>query len=388
MLSHLGALLALEKPTVLVVCCHCVPYQQSSYLVFQHPGHDYGIGELVQQLASVIRDHNAKFKLDGIRELVFLVCNGGSFSETLFDSLSSFGVVGIASTNEGPLTQLQANDYCAALVRLCFDTKDFEKSCRNAARDVLGSNSVYYGGSFTFEWSGRVLSDHQRLRLLVRNHYCQLTMKMIDHDGPWKSSLLCDAWIRLKIAENNKKLKSYVRHDMNSTSKLNDQIASFFDGRSNRFLVQGRAGLGKSTFAKYVCQQWALGKLWNDKFDFVVLVPLLDVVKCVEWEHAITNAFKNMNIDIDGQSFWGECQCNNDRVLWVLDGADEVSHCDVGSWVHNMLNDKSFVRCALITTCPEAKDVISRVCVWKSKDSLIWMCFNMWSISLMFDSLY
>jgi predicted ribonuclease YlaK len=64
-------------------------------------------------------------------------------------------------------------------------------------------------------------------------------------------------------------------------------VEKLFDGGVTRVMAQGRAGVGKSTLAKYMCQQWVLGKLWNDRFDAVVLVPLLEVSKCENVEAAL-----------------------------------------------------------------------------------------------------
>ncbi|CAF4782684.1 unnamed protein product [Rotaria sp. Silwood1] len=45
-----------------------------------------------------------------------------------------------------------------------------------------------------------------------------------------------------------------------------------------KVLVLGRAGIGKSTFCRYVAYRWATGEIWP-QYDLVVVIPLRSLTK-------------------------------------------------------------------------------------------------------------
>ena len=42
-------------------------------------------------------------------------------------------------------------------------------------------------------------------------------------------------------------------------------------------LIQGRAGIGKSTFVDYVAKEWSKGTLWQERFKWVFVLRLRDL---------------------------------------------------------------------------------------------------------------
>ena len=88
-----------------------------------------------------------------------------------------------------------------------------------------------------------------------------------------------------------------------------------------RVLIEGAPGVGKSTFALHICQEWAQGASFLTKFDLVVLVYLRD--------QAIRNARSLADILPAGslkeaQMAATQIQaCHGQSVLFVFDGWDE-----------------------------------------------------------------
>lgn len=50
------------------------------------------------------------------------------------------------------------------------------------------------------------------------------------------------------------------------------------DKHSNKVLIYGRAGIGKSTLCRYIASQWSAQKLWYDRFDWVIWIPLRTLI--------------------------------------------------------------------------------------------------------------
>ena len=100
-------------------------------------------------------------------------------------------------------------------------------------------------------------------------------------------------------------------------------------GGTKKVLVLGRAGIGKSTFCRYVTYQWAKGEIWT-QYRLVILIKLrmltnnrypsgrdyspFDLVKKEYASRAI--------LQEEDRSHFEE-QCRKGQVLWLLDGYDE-----------------------------------------------------------------
>ncbi|CAF3759222.1 unnamed protein product [Rotaria sp. Silwood1] len=97
-----------------------------------------------------------------------------------------------------------------------------------------------------------------------------------------------------------------------------------------KVLVLGRAGIGKSTFSRYVTYRWAQGEIWS-QYELVVLIPLrcltedryplgtdycpFDIVKRQYFPyHDLSEEEKTLL----------KPQLSKNRVLWLLDGYDET----------------------------------------------------------------
>jgi hypothetical protein len=117
-------------------------------------------------------------------------------------------------------------------------------------------------------------------------------------------------------------------------SKTKIEIKDIFEkckDPAKNILVLGRAGIGKTTFCRYVAYQWAKGSIWQ-QYQLVVLIQLrlltnsrypsghnyspIDLVK--------KEYFPFDTLSEDDRRRFKE-QCDKGQILWLLDGYDEFS---------------------------------------------------------------
>lgn len=102
-------------------------------------------------------------------------------------------------------------------------------------------------------------------------------------------------------------------------------------------LIEGPAGIGKSTFCQHVIDQWAKGKLWPGQFDWVFHIPLRNLKPDrypVGKSHSkagyaaidlvINECFTNIKLlPWTIRSLEKELE-KNTKILWLFDGQDEL----------------------------------------------------------------
>ncbi|CAF1402435.1 unnamed protein product, partial [Rotaria sordida] len=97
-----------------------------------------------------------------------------------------------------------------------------------------------------------------------------------------------------------------------------------------KVLVFGRAGIGKSTFCRYVAYQWATGAIWSE-YELVVLVHLRSLT---ESRYPFGTIYSPVDI-VEKEYFSYPCLSGKDKqllqqelrenhILWLLDGYDEI----------------------------------------------------------------
>ncbi|CAF1216770.1 unnamed protein product, partial [Didymodactylos carnosus] len=103
--------------------------------------------------------------------------------------------------------------------------------------------------------------------------------------------------------------------------------------KSKQALVLGRAGIGKSTFCRYVANQWANDVIWP-QYKLVILLPLRNLTEdrypklppgsryssysLVETEYLFDHGFLEKDRQLLKEQF------SKTDVLWLLDGYDEI----------------------------------------------------------------
>src|SRR5690606_16535709 len=105
------------------------------------------------------------------------------------------------------------------------------------------------------------------------------------------------------------------------------------DITTNRILIQGRAGIGKTTLCQYIAYLWMQGQLWSH-YKWVFWIPLRQLLKDYytdKIEITLTevlyqecfNGDKNYSLEIIK-----EILANKNEMLLLVDGYDEVVSLD------------------------------------------------------------
>ena len=186
------------------------------------------------------------------------------------------------------------------------------------------------------------------------NNLCQVRITPWDPDNTVQ---IDEIYTELFWVRDNKKPSGKKQEKLDDYSDILKEL------KSNRILVYGIPGIGKSTFATKIAIDWVRGKKENlEKFDLLLMIPLRNVC------HSKT--FRNMLIE--AKLFPAEDQklvdallryilAHKDKVLLVLDGFDEYNageETPVVSrvWMGDELRD-CFV---ILTTRPIREDDVKR----------------------------
>jgi HEAT repeat protein len=101
------------------------------------------------------------------------------------------------------------------------------------------------------------------------------------------------------------------------------------DGKEQKkLLILGGAGIGKSILCQYIAYQWSCGKLWPGKFDALFWVPLRKLQHAYTAETTASFLFRvccqEYGPTLYSKDIIDYLEQNKERILFVLDGLDEV----------------------------------------------------------------
>ncbi|KAF7502799.1 hypothetical protein GJ744_005036 [Endocarpon pusillum] len=131
--------------------------------------------------------------------------------------------------------------------------------------------------------------------------------------------------------------------------------------RPRRILIQGRAGVGKTTLCKKMVHDFIHHGTWTGLFDRLLWVPLRTLKQRRDGPYNFGKLFRNeyfgQRKDEDGQrladALWDAALQSSDRTLFILDGLDEVSEewnrdDDMSRFLETLLDQPN----AIITSRP------------------------------------
>lgn len=146
-------------------------------------------------------------------------------------------------------------------------------------------------------------------------------------------------------------------------AKIKIDIKNIFDkcaDQKKNTLVLGRAGIGKTTFCRYVAYQWATGELWQE-YELLVLIPLRNLTKSrypvlkTGARYSLIDLIKTEyhcpNLSHNDETILKE-QLDNNKVLWLLDGYDEIIVQNIPSHLEYLLEQLLKTPHHILTTRP------------------------------------
>ena len=181
---------------------------------------------------------------------------------------------------------------------------------------------------------------------------------------PWDSDNtvhIDEIYTELFWVRNNRKPSGKKEEKLNDYSDvLREQKSNPY---SNRFLVYGMPGIGKSTFAQKIALDWARGKKEIlKKFDVLLMIPLRNVCGCSTFRDILIEAKLFSTEDqrfIDGLNRY--ILDHQDKVLLVLDGFDEYSASGKSPVVQRIWMGDELRECfVILTTRPVKEDDTKR----------------------------
>ena len=95
-------------------------------------------------------------------------------------------------------------------------------------------------------------------------------------------------------------------------------------------LIFGRAGIGKSTFCRYIAYQWARGSYWSE-YELLALIPLRRLtadrypipIKPILLLTSSRKKFSSFELSKKEEQIFEE-EFDPKKTLWILDGYDEI----------------------------------------------------------------
>ena len=181
---------------------------------------------------------------------------------------------------------------------------------------------------------------------------------------PWDSDNtvhIDEIYTELFWVRNNRKPSGKKEEKLNDYSDvLREQKSNPY---SNRFLVYGMPGIGKSTFAQKIALDWARGKKEIlKKFDVLLMIPLRNVCDSSTFRDILIEAKLFSTEDqrfIDGLNRY--IIDHQNKVLLVLDGFDEYSASGELPVVHRIWMGDELRECfVILTTRPVKEDDTKR----------------------------
>ena len=146
--------------------------------------------------------------------------------------------------------------------------------------------------------------------------------------------------------ERNAKSREYVK--VKTTDEEEDvEVEDIFE-TGKRVVIEGGAGMGKTSILREMTRKWSEGELWNDRFDTLIYVRMEDIRKNndVSMKSLMMDVLKNEKMEESIVWFLNSKDWN--KVLWVFDGWESVEIRGVLSGIER--NEEECVRNVIFGT--------------------------------------
>lgn len=143
---------------------------------------------------------------------------------------------------------------------------------------------------------------------------------------------------RLKVDKPDKKTDVMLSELLNPRRQRDGHIRP-----PRRILIQGQAGVGKTTLCKKIIHDFTYDRLWQNLFDRLIWVPLRNLklderrqIPGYNFCHLFRDEYfsQHFKCEIFALELWHAVVDTKRRTLFILDGLDEVSQDLGGSMLH------------------------------------------------------
>ncbi|XP_022805287.1 nucleotide-binding oligomerization domain-containing protein 2-like [Stylophora pistillata] len=170
-----------------------------------------------------------------------------------------------------------------------------------------------------------------------------------------------DIFTRLKLVRR-KKTRGDVTDKIITMSSLLNPHEECSEPRT--VLIEGKPGMGKTTYCKKFVYDWATKK--QNPEDFVLTIKVVLLLKCRDIKSDIWEAIDDQLLPRDleegaKQQFFQFIRDNQSSILLILDGLDELP-CSEGPWISEMIAGRLLPKCYIVATARHEAGVKLRKC--------------------------
>ena len=196
---------------------------------------------------------------------------------------------------------------------------------------------------------------------MVLGHIEDIRLQYKRHEGwlapfPWCDDFqfqLSDIYTRLRMVSREKKARATAEQRVVETTEIFKPHEECEKPR--KVLIEGKPGIGKTTYCNKVAYDWATKKHEAEdffpEFDLVLLLKCCDVdIESNLWD-AIDDQLLPREIKTEErEKFFNFIRQNQSKVLLVLDGLDEIPTRKLPKSFSEAMSGKTLPRCYLLVT--------------------------------------
>jgi hypothetical protein len=163
--------------------------------------------------------------------------------------------------------------------------KEIEKQSKPISTGEMNIEMKKYLCEFYGEFKLSVLDelDEKRKNRELSETFVNLEIKQKEEREDQKISLISGNTRELFENENKSGIKIEIEKKWSKIEKYQSNLKESNQFEINRrILIEGKAGIGKSTFCKRICQQFSKNEIWKDQnfIEFVFHVDLKEIIGC------------------------------------------------------------------------------------------------------------